>query len=614
MPSVLIAVEGPLKGTTTPISPIETSIGRITANSIALQDVAVSRRHCVIESKGGQYLLTDLESHNGTFVNGLPVRRYVLQDGDRIEIGKSCFLFQLDPDGFGNTTAVTLVDSFEGADTAIMTIAPPGTERGRESAVLPRLAEFARLIQEFWPSRDEEARRGMQAAMFRILFELAPAERGALLLGDSPTALDLFCSFDEFSEGAAQLSFERSVLEEVFRTQRPSSTGAATGQRNVSVIAAPLKQGDRVLGVIYLESARGGKYRDREMQQLSAIGSLAALAIENARYVESLISENRRLLTEMHLEHSMIGEAPGMQQLFQVIGRVAAQTSTVLIRGESGTGKELVARAIHRNSPRASKPFVAINCAALTDSLLESELFGHEKGAFTGAYAQKRGQLEVAEGGTLFLDEIGELALNLQAKLLRVLQGHEFTRVGGTRTIRANIRVLAATNRNLEEAMREHTFREDLYYRLNVVSISVPPLRERREDIPVLAGWFAQKFAGVANRHVVGIAPQARACLMSYDWPGNVRELENAIERAVVLGSSDFVLPEDLPEAVTDTADGVSAESGSAYHDILKSTKKRIIEDALAQSHGNFTEAARRLGVHPNYLHRLTSNLGLRKK
>ena len=221
----------------------------------------------------------------------------------------------------------------------------------------------------------------------------------------------------------------------------------------------------------------------------------------------------------------------------------------MLIGGESGTGKELVARAIHRNSPRANKPFVAINCAAIPEGLLESELFGHEKGAFTGASAQKKGRLEMADGGVVFLDEIGELAPALQVKLLRVLQEREFERVGGSRPISVDIRLIAATNKDLEAAVKARTFREDLYYRLNVVSLECPPLRDRREDIPVLAEYFVAKFAAKCKVKAKRISPEAMAGLVNYDWPGNVRELENAIERALVLGVSEMIEPEDLPES-----------------------------------------------------------------
>jgi len=296
-----------------------------------------------------------------------------------------------------------------------------------------------------------------------------------------------------------------------------------------------------------------------------------------------------------------------------VIAKVSPTDSTVLISGESGTGKELVARAIHANSKRAQQPFVAVNCAALAESLLESELFGHEKGSFTGAVGMKRGRLEIAEGGTVFLDEIGELPAPMQVKLLRVLQEHEFERVGATRTIKADIRLIAATNRDLEDAIAAGTFRQDLYYRLNVVQLEMPALRERREDIPLLANYFAAKHGERCNRRVLGISPEAQARLLAYDWPGNVRELENAIERAVVLGSTELLLPEDLPESVLESETTTSI-AGTSYHEGIAKAKKEIILDAMQQAKGSYTEAAKILGVHPNYLHRLIRNLDLKAR
>jgi Nif-specific regulatory protein len=247
----------------------------------------------------------------------------------------------------------------------------------------------------------------------------------------------------------------------------------------------------------------------------------------------------------------------------------------------------------------------------VTETLLESELFGHEKGAFTGAVSQRKGKLETADGGTLFLDEIGELAPVLQAKLLRVLQEREFERVGGTRTIPVDIRVLAATNRNLEEAIRGGGFRQDLYYRLNVIAITVPPLRDRKADIPLLATWFAQKIGAEVGRQVTGISKQARATLVEYDWPGNIRELRNAIEHAVVLGSTALIMAEDLPETLLDTPPPQGSEDGG-FHEAVREAKKRIIVDAIDQAKGNISEAARSLRLHPNYLHRLVTTLRLR--
>jgi Nif-specific regulatory protein len=369
-----------------------------------------------------------------------------------------------------------------------------------------------------------------------------------------------------------------------------------------------------VSGVIYLEAANPDSHFDQTLLDLiSAIGSIAALAYENARRMEWLESENERLKEESGVEHKMIGESRQMRAVYQFIGKVANQDATVLVWGESGTGKELVARAIHENSPRKYKPFVAINCAAISESLLESELFGHERGAFTGAQAQKKGKFEFAEGGTVFLDEIGEMAPLLQAKLLRALQEREIARVGGNKTIKIDIRVIAATNRDLKEMARQGKFREDLYYRLNVVSVRMPSLRDRPDDIPLLSAHFIRKFAQKTGRKIEGISAETRRCLLQYSWPGNVRELENAIERAVVLSSGTMLNPEDLPESVLETATPQEAANGS-FHGELKGTKKQMVVRALEESNGNVTEAAKKLGVHPNYLHRLMNNLGIEKK
>jgi len=271
-----------------------------------------------------------------------------------------------------------------------------------------------------------------------------------------------------------------------------------------------------------------------------------------------------------------------------------------------------VERAIHHNSPGAGHPILPINCAALTDTPLESDLFGHEKGAFTGALLKKLGKLEMADRGTLFLDEVGELPPAFQGKLLRVLQEREFERVGGTQPIRVDVRILAATNRDLESAVASGAFRKDLYYRLNVVSLVIPPLRDRREDIPMLARYFAAKHGKRVTRKLAGLSPEALASLEAYDWPGNVRELENAIERAVVLGTTELIIPEDLPEAVLDAP--AASEAIGGYHQTVREEKKRAILAALGRAGGNYTEAAKLLGVHPNYLHRLVRNLDLREE
>src|SRR5258708_2930693 len=307
----------------------------------------------------------------------------------------------------------------------------------------------------------------------------------------------------------------------------------------------------------------------------------------------------------------MVVGPPAMNEIYRFIERVASSNSEVLICGESGPGKELAAHAIHTNSPRAVKPFVVINCAALAETLLESELFGHERGAFTGAIAQKKGKLEVADGGTVFLDEIGEMPTPMQTRLLRFLQDHKIERLGGTRSIELNVRIVAATNRNLDEAIGNGTFRADLYHRLNVLKVTMPPLRERREDIPLLASYFAAKYAQACKRTVTGISLAARVLLQSYDWPGNVRELENAIERAIVLGSAEVIETDDLPERILESANGGKLPMAK-YYEAVKQSKQEIILKALDQAKGNYTEAANALGVHPNNLHRLIRTLDLK--
>jgi len=367
------------------------------------------------------------------------------------------------------------------------------------------------------------------------------------------------------------------------------------------------------VGIIYADSREiAAQLEEHHLQLLTAIASIAAVALEHARYVEWLEGENQRLQKEVNIEHDMVGDSARIHDVYRFVRKVSPVDSTALILGESGTGKELVARAIHRNSKRANRPFVAINCAALGEQLLESELFGHERGAFTGALVQKKGKIEIADGGTLFLDEVAELAPNLQAKLLRVLQERQFERVGGTRPIKVDIRLIAATNRDLEEAMRMAKLRQDFYFRLNVVSIILPPLRERREDIPLLATYFVQKYSREANRPVAGITPAAHALLKNYPWPGNVRELENVIERAVVLGSSDHIRPEDLPEALFEMKKSAETDV-TRYHDALNKVKRDLILRALEEASGSFTEAAKLLDLHPNYLHRLVRNMDLRK-
>jgi two-component system response regulator AtoC len=300
--------------------------------------------------------------------------------------------------------------------------------------------------------------------------------------------------------------------------------------------------------------------------------------------------------------HGMVGRHPEMARIYQRITQVAETPITVLITGESGTGKELVARAIHQRSPRAGQPFVAVNVAAIPDSLVESELFGHEKGAFTGAHARKLGRFELAHGGTIFLDEIGSLRLDLQAKLLRALQEREVERLGGVRPVPIDVRVLAATNVNLQQAVRARTFREDLYYRLNVVPVHVPPLRERRADIPFLVEHFVRKVARECGRQVDGVSAGALEVLMRYDWPGNVRELENVLHRAVVLAGGRVVMLRDVPldVAMPETGSQLTEDTGLPLREACDQFERQYVLRVLERVQWNVSRAARLLGVHRN--------------
>ena len=337
----------------------------------------------------------------------------------------------------------------------------------------------------------------------------------------------------------------------------------------------------------------------------------AELLVQKLVEHQGLIEENISLhqkLEERYRFENIIAKSPKMQQVIEVIKIVAKSNATVLIMGDSGTGKELVARAIHAQSHRRGKPFIAVSCAALPESLLESELFGHEKGSFTGAYAQKKGKFEIANRGTLFLDEIGEMSANIQVHLLRVLEEKEFTRVGGNELIKVDVRVVSATNKDIRKAVASGQFREDVYYRLNVVTIELPPLRERKEDIPLLAQHFLKKFAMENQKEIAGFSPDVTDFLLKYEWPGNVRELENAIERAVILAQNSNIEVTDLPHQNLPLAR--SASPGK----MLKEAEKNHILNILTETEGNYSEAARILGISRMTLYNKAREYGINVK
>lgn len=628
----LVAIAGPLKDSTFAVpGNAQLSIGRDSANLLAIADPSVSRRHCVIEHEAGRYKIHDLESRNGTLVNGTPVEHQLLVHGDQIGIGDSMFVFLTEETEEGILPGQVEFDDLSLARSTIR-LRPSDVVYLQPDKILSELPATSRLARNLNAllkiSRIVHSIRdlaALQAELLSLTFEVAPADRGAILLngmagGEFASTFARHRSSDDPRPVRVSRTIARQVLEQgvsilggdVVGSGDFSAVESIVTSQVRSLLCVPLTVFEKVIGCIYLDSTNPlARFDEEDMQLVTAIAGISAVALENARQLEWLQEENQRLNAEINLEHSMIGDGAKMKEVYRFLGRVAPAESTVLICGESGTGKELAARAIHKNSPRANKPFVAINCAAITETLLESELFGHEKGAFTGAVNQKKGKLEVANGGVVFLDEIGELAPAMQSKLLRVIQEREFERVGGMRSIPVDIRLIAATNKNLGEAVKAGAFRQDLYYRLNVVAIVMPPLRDRKEDISMLANYFITKHAPRCAVRPKPLSEEARVCLMSYDWPGNVRELENAIERALVMSTADTILPEDLPEAVLERATPAGMESAK-YHAALKDMKKQLIVTALEESKGNFTEAAKSLGLHPNYLHRLIRNLDLR--
>ena len=635
MATKLLAISGPLRKSEFPLGP-EVTMGRDAGNDILILDPAVSPHHCRIGFEDGRLILSDLDSHSGTFINGIPVKQRELKPGDEVAIGDSVFVLEALESTSAETSPVQLceretldVKALEFQSNELSSLDPDSL------AALPQPARMARnlnallqICRAIGSLRDEES---LPWVLLGMIFDVIPAERGAILLleGDSHEIRSQV-TWDRVSGPDHPVDIDGEIVRRVIEERISLLDNGVAGQRFTdsperdekdkkedrksqgALLCVPMICKDRPIGLIYLESRNPTTvFSENDFQLLTAIAGLGVIGIENARQLERLGSENQRLRAAVSLKHDMVGTSARMREVYQFIERVAPSDSTVLICGESGTGKELAASAIHKNSPRKNHPYVALNCAALTETLLESELFGHEKGAFTSAFSQKKGFLEVAEGGTIFLDEIGELSLILQAKLLRVLQEREFMRVGGTRPIKINIRFLAATNKDLQKCVREEKFRADLFHRLNVISITIPALRDHSEDIPALAEHFSARHARNCNRNVMGISSEALACLAQYDWPGNIRELENAMERAVVIGSSDKILAEDLPETVLESAKG-GGVAPAKYHDAIRNLKKQLILGALDQGAGNVTEAAKILGVHANYLHRLMRNFALR--
>jgi transcriptional regulator with GAF, ATPase, and Fis domain len=627
----LLGLSGPLRDSVFALPGSEVPVGRDPGNLLAIPDPSLSRRHCIILPADSGFLIRDLDSRNGTYVNGVAIKEGSLQHGDQISVGDSVFILLIRDDAHGTSEAG--VEFEDGPAQATAQVRPQDVlylqpdrilgelpSSSRVTRNLNALLKISRIVHQI---HDLEK---LQSQILELMFEVAPAERGAILLDGQGEKFASVFARHRASASAHPVRVSRTIARkvviegvavlgtDVLRNDGLNSVESLLVSNVRSLLCVPLIVFQKVTGCIYLDTTNSSaRFDDDHLQLVTAVAGICAVALENARRLRDLEQENLRLATKIHLEHNMVGESPRLKQTCSLISKVAPTDSTVLIEGESGTGKELAARALHRSSPRHDRQFVAINCAAIPEELLESELFGHERGAFTNAVTQKKGRLELANGGTVFLDEIGEMAPKLQVKLLRVLQEREFERIGGIGTIKVDVRIIAATNKDLAASVKAGEFRRDLYYRLNVVSVVMPPLRERRPDIPLLAGHFVEKYSQKFAIKPKRISPEAMACLMNYSWPGNVRELENAIERALVLGSSDLLHPEDLPEAVV-TKDISAGVTGAKYHAALIDLKKHLILKALEETKGNYTDAARLLGLHVNYLHRLIRNLGLREQ
>ncbi|MFN7935354.1 MAG: sigma 54-interacting transcriptional regulator [Bryobacteraceae bacterium] len=581
----LTAIAGPLRGAVFPIGQALT-IGRSRQNDITLDDRLVSRKHCRLETRPEGVLLLDLESENGTHRNGSAVKEAVLAIGDELRVGQSVFLCEgaaraAHPQA-GESTVVLRVDDspYLRADATLQ----PTARVLSDVKVLLGIGSALPTAKGLADVRRTLVEKVAQALPARSVFLIVDGE--------------------EIPEAIPQAG--RELMEQV-REQRVSILTELDGNR----LAAPLIAFQRLVGVLYAES--DSALHEEHLDLLAGIAGMAASAVESALKLASLEEEKSELERELQIAHDMVGESGALETVLKMISRAAPTDASVLILGESGTGKELAARALHRNSKRSGHRFVAINCAAIPETLIEAELFGHERGAFTGATQLRRGRLEEASGGTLFLDEIGELVPPVQSKLLRFLQEREFQRVGGNRPVRVDVRVIAASNRDLEAMARSGGFRQDLFYRLHVIAIQIPPLRERSSDIPLLAQSFLHKHRNLCTHRVTGISASAMRYLKEYSWPGNVRELENAIQRAMVMGSGLEIQPEDLPENVLESAaGGVSEESAGTYHEEVRRAKQRILQTALDQAKGNISEAARRMGLHPNNLHRMMKTLGVK--
>ncbi len=643
------------------------TMGRAPTNTIVVKDERCSRNHAEAFLAKGEWKLRDLESRNGTLVSGERLSSdHTLQSGDIIQIGNTHLAFVHDlTQAFPDTS--TLLRSSKAVDSAkseglsdddsIFESYEPTTitHRKDQSRFLDKpvlddtdesfpkvgraAAKLCRLAFELAKSTDVVS---LANVAIGGLFEGTQVDAGAILLRKRVGAgkrisdeLEVVASRSDSSHSYHRVSpfLASTVLREgqavmARNVMDDSNLGNRDSRGEIlatSVICAPVRLAGEVFGLVHLYTTDTDRTTDPEdLEYTLAVADTVGVALENldkrqelAENLNQMRSKNAHLREQLGAQNEIIGSSHVMRQVARQIARAAPSRATVLIRGESGVGKELVARAVHISSPRSEAPFVCLNCAALSESLLESELFGHEKGAFTGATDRKMGKFEQADTGTLMLDEIGEMSPSIQAKFLRVLEGHPYERVGGTQELNVDVRVIAATNRDLEKDVAEGKFRRDLYFRLHVLEIIVPGLRKRPEDIPELAEFFLRRFNEETGSKFKGYTPRAMEQLLRYRWPGNVRELKNVVERAVVLASGEYIDHEDLVLSTlktagdTESGGSVSMAGGTFEPTSLADMEQDHILRTLNSTGWNKSRAASILGIERSTLDRKIRRYGL---
>jgi len=630
------------------------TLGRAPTNQIVIKDERCSRCHAELFQSEGRWTLRDLDSRNGTIVgDGLVRGDHPLTPGDVIHIGRSQLAFVDDlskafpdsgaparnapPADESGTPLETHddVSAIDGHEPTTIThrrgqtkfLEPREVEDNGVSKIGRAAAKLCRLAFELAKSPDAV---GMAKLALAGLFEGTQVDAGALLLvrrGKDPTAESLevlasrtdtelpYYRISSFLAATVLREGEAVLARNIMGDSSVSSRDSKGEIHATSVICAPIRRGRTIFGLIHLYSTNPSRAPDPDDLEFTlAVADTVAVALQNlhrrqelAENLNQIRDENTQLRERLGAQSEIVGTSPAISRIIEEIARAAPSNATVLIRGESGVGKELVARAVHFSSPRRKGPFVCVNCAALAESILESELFGHERGAFTGAVEKKIGKFEAAHRGTLMLDEIGEMSPTIQAKLLRVLEGHPFERVGGSESLKVDVRVIAATNRDLEKDVTEGRFRRDLYFRLHVLEIVVPALRKRPDDIPLLANYFFQRFLGETGRKLRGFTPRAMEQMTRYRWPGNVREMKNVIERAIVLAEGEQIDQQDLMlsklPTTGDTTDVPSVPMEFVPCSLADIERKHILA-TLRATGWNKSQAASLLGIERSTLDR----------